>query len=159
MELLILRHGKAEDFSPEGDAARRLVEKGRRRARGMAEMLARMDRLPELALTSPRTRARETADMFCEAAGIRAPLVEPWLDCGMTPERALRELVAYRDFGRLMIVGHEPDFSVLIESLLGAPGGRVECKKGALAGLEIRPPSITGVLRFLIPPAAGEGSS
>ena len=157
MELLLLRHGVAEGFSDGGDFARELTAKGRERSRGMAQVARDMDRLPDLVLTSPRVRARQTAEVFCEAAGIDGPVVESWIDCGMHAETAMRELVAYHHLGRVMLVGHEPDFSILVEALLGTPAGRVEFKKGALACLEVRPPAVTGVLRWMIPPRAADG--
>lgn len=152
MELLLLRHGKAEDFHTAGDSARELVEKGRNQARRAALSLKRAKWLPDIVLTSPYARARQTADTFCEAAGIPGPILQGWLACGMNPQLALNELAAFHDFKRVAIVGHEPDLSGLIESILGASGGRVEMKKGALACLQINPPSRHGSLVFLIPP-------
>jgi phosphohistidine phosphatase len=151
MDLILLRHGKAEDGHPRGDFARELTEKGRQQAERAADLLKRLDRLPEVVLTSPRVRARQTAEAFCRAAGCAAPVVEPWIDCGMRPESALGELVGYTGFERVMMVGHEPDFSALAEWVLGARGS-VEVKKGSLIGLEIRPPAASGRLAFSLPP-------
>ena len=154
MELVLLRHGKAEDAHPQGDAARDLVEKGVRQALRAGAFLRESGRLPELVLTSPRRRALRTAEHFCKAAGLPAPVVEPWLDCGMSPDDALAALAAYADFGRVMIVGHEPDFSMLLGALLGcAGGGGVEVKKGSLIAVDCRPPARGGVLLFALPPS------
>jgi phosphohistidine phosphatase len=79
-------------------------------------------------------------------------VIQGWLACGMHPEEALHELAGFREFKRVAIVGHEPDFSSLIEWLLGAAGGSVEMKKGAIACVRIQPPSSHGALKFLIPP-------
>lgn len=152
MNLLLLRHGKAEDFNPQGDSARELVDKGRRQAAKAARLAVRAGILPHIVLTSPLVRARQTAEVFCETAGMPGPVIQGWLACGMDPETALRELAGFRDFKNLAIVGHEPDFSRLIEWILGATGGGVEVKKGSLCGLSIDPPSRRGTLNFLIPP-------
>ncbi|GAA5482209.1 SixA phosphatase family protein [Haloferula sargassicola] len=152
MELILLRHGKAEDHRPGGDFDRRLEEKGIRQARRAAKLLAGVDRLPEVVLSSPRIRAKETAEHFCDEAGLPEPMFQPWLDCGMDPETALRELRGFSEFGRVMIVGHEPDFSGLAEWLLGAPAGSVEVKKGSLVGLEVVPQGRRARLLFSIPP-------
>jgi len=152
MELIILRHGKAEDFNTGGDAARELVEKGRIQARKAGKLLLRSKWRPEIVLTSPLARARQTADEFCEAAEVPGAVIQGWLSCGMDPERALNELAGFAEFERVAIVGHEPDFSNLIEWLLGASGGAVRVKKGALACITIHPPARHGTLRFLIPP-------
>jgi phosphohistidine phosphatase len=152
MDLLLLRHGKAEDTHPNGDAARELVKKGREQARRAGTLLRGTKWRPQIVLTSPLVRARQTADEFCEAAALPGAVIQGWLACGMSPERALQELAGFSEFQRVAIVGHEPDFSNLIEWLLGTATGGVEVKKGALACLAINPPSRGGMLRFLIPP-------
>lgn len=152
MQLILLRHGKAEDHHADGDYGRRLVEKGISQARRAARFLESADRLPDVVLTSPRVRARETAEHFCEELGLADPLHQPWLDCGMNADAAWRELQAFSEFERVMIVGHEPDFSSLVEWLLGCSGGAVEVKKGSLVGVEIFPPSRRARLLFALPP-------
>ncbi len=152
MDLILLRHGKAEEFHKNGDTSRELVEKGRTQARNAGKVLLRSKWRPEIVLTSPLVRARQTADLFCEAAELPGAVIQSWLACGMTPERAIRELAGFGEFKRVAIVGHEPDFSNLVEWVLGIAGGGVTVKKGALVCLTIEPPSRHGTLRFLIPP-------
>jgi len=156
MDLILLRHGKAENGNPEGDFARGLVEKGRAQVRIAGGMLKAANRLPHLVLTSPVLRARQTADLFCEAAGIPGPIIQSWLACGMSASQAMSELYAFKDFESVMVVGHEPDFSQLIEWLLGCGNGGVEMRKGTLACLQIQPPSQRGYLKWLIPPGLVE---
>lgn len=157
MHLLLLRHGKAEDFNVNGDYGRELVEKGREQARRAARLLKTADVLPDIVLTSPLIRARQTADEFCQAAGMPGATIQRWLACGMAPELALQELTAFQDFKRVAIVGHEPDLSSLIQWTLGSLGGSIQVKKGALACLQISPPSRYGKLAFLIPPKLADG--
>jgi phosphohistidine phosphatase len=157
MELILLRHGKAEDFNPAGDNVRALVEKGREQARRAGRLLKRAGLLPEIVLTSPLVRARQTADEFCEVSGVPGAVIQGWLACGMNPETAMKELAGFREFKRVAIVGHEPDFSELIQWILGSSGGSVEVKKGAIACLQVTPPSRHGTLIYLVPPKlAGE---
>jgi phosphohistidine phosphatase len=151
MDLILLRHGKAEDFHKDGDAARELVDKGRAQARRAGRLLLRSKWRPEIVLTSPMVRARQTAEEFCEAAELPGAVIQCWLACGMTPDQALGELAGFSEFERIAIVGHEPDFSNLIESLLGVSGGSVAVKKGTLACLTVNPPGRHATLRFLIP--------
>ncbi len=152
MDLLLLRHGKAEDFHKDGDAARALVPKGFAQARKAGLLLAAAKMLPEIVLTSPLARARETAEEFCAAAGLPGPVVQSWLACGCHPETLATEMAAFRDFKRAMVVGHEPDLSQFIQWTLGAHGAAVEMKKGAIACLTISPPARSATLRFHIPP-------
>jgi phosphohistidine phosphatase SixA len=70
----------------------------------------------------------------------------------MDPQQALRELSSFGEFKQILLVGHEPDFSRLIEWVVGASGGSVEMKKGAVACLQVTPPARHGTLVFLIPP-------
>ncbi len=152
MELIVLRHGKAEDSNPGGDSSRQLVEKGRVQARNAGTLLRSAGMLPDIVLSSPFARARQTAEEFCEAAGIPGPVVQGWLAAGMQPETALNELVGFREFTRVAIVGHEPDLSGLIQWVLGANGSAIEMKKGTIAALRVFPPSRPGSLVYLAPP-------
>ena len=156
MDLILLRHGKAEDFNPGGDGMRELVGRGREQARRAARLLKAAGQLPEIVLTSPLVRARQTAEEFCHTASMPGAVIQGWLACGMTPETAMNELAGFREFKRVMIVGHEPDFSGFVESMLGVSGGAVTFKKGAIAGLRINPPTRFGTLKFLIPPKLAE---
>ena len=79
-------------------------------------------------------------------------VIQGWLACGMHPETRLKELAGFLEFKRVAIVGHEPDFSDLIEWILGVSGGSVEVKKGAIACLRVNPPARHGTLDYLIPP-------
>ncbi|MES2476711.1 MAG: histidine phosphatase family protein [Verrucomicrobiota bacterium] len=151
MDLILLRHGKATATSVSGDFGRELTEKGLEQSSRAARLLMAADQLPHIVLTSPLIRARQTADRFCALAGIPGPVIQGWLACGMAPETALSELAAFRDFKRVMIVGHQPDFSQLVCWTLGTGGGAIEIKKASLTGLSISPPSRNATLRFLIP--------
>lgn len=154
MELLIIRHAKAEDHGhPAGDAPRALVKKGFEQAARLGRFLRRTDRLPDVVLTSPLVRARQTAERLCEAAGLPEPVEQPWLACGMEPETAVRELTAFSGFDRVAIVGHEPDLSTLIAHWIGAADGSVEMKKAALTGLALSAGGRRARLLFHVPPS------
>jgi phosphohistidine phosphatase len=153
MQLILLRHGQAADHAADGtgDFSRPLVTKGIEQARNAARVLAAADFLPDIVLSSPVLRARQTAEEFTQAAGIPGPVMQSWLACGMSPGAALTELTAFPEFGRIMIVGHEPDFSHFVQQAIGSAGGTVEIRKGSLTCLEINPPSPRATLLFLFP--------
>jgi len=153
MQLLLLRHGKAEDrhAMQQTDFSRSLLEKGHEQARNAARLLSASGSLPEIVLCSPLLRARETAETFTQSANMPGPVMQSWLACGMTPETALSELRGFSDFNRVMIVGHEPDFSQFIQYLLGSNADSIEIRKGSLTCVEVFPPSRAATLRFLIP--------
>jgi phosphohistidine phosphatase SixA len=78
------------------------------------------------------------------------PIFLDWLACGMSPETALAELCHFPEFERIMIVGHEPDFSRLISHCLGGSAD-TEVRKGSITCLDLLPPSPRATLRFLLP--------
>lgn len=122
----LLRHADAEDGSP--DAERPLSPKGREQARAVGAALAALGVELDACLTSPKVRARETARLVCEQLGI-----EPW------EERALRggpfdpaELAAGHGES-VLLVGHEPDFSMAVHD---ATGAQVRMPKAGLAAID-----------------------
>src|SRR4051794_39647352 len=132
----LLRHGEAEDGSP--DAERRLTEKGERQSRAAGAALRKLGVKPNACLTSPKVRAADTAKLACDELGIEFQH-EPKLAGG--PFDA-DELAA--GLGDVLLVGHDPDFSMAVHSLTGA---QVRMKKGGLAGVD------RGELKVLLRPA------
>lgn len=62
-------------------------------------------------------------------------------------------MVAYREFERVAIFGHEPDFSCLADALLGCHSGTVEVKKASILWFdEVTPPRMGARLKLLVPP-------
>lgn len=155
MQLLLIRHGKAEAHGhPRGDGARDLATKGEEQSRKVGKFLKDHELVPDMALTSPLVRARRTAEIVCEIAGADPPVVENWLGCGMRADVALKELAAYNDSCRVVaIFGHEPDFSMLAEHIIGADPGGVRVKKASVILLEIDPPHREGVMQFNLWPS------
>lgn len=152
MDLILLRHGQAEPFNPGGDASRVLTAKGEKQSVRAGRFLLGLDDRPEVVLSSPRVRCVQTAEAFCEAAEMPGPVIQAWIDCGMTPDILLSELTAFRDFSSVLIVGHEPDLSSFVEYVLGAGAGvGVEFKKGTLAALSMQPSGRGAILRYILP--------
>lgn len=146
-----LRHAEAEE-SAGSDFERKLTAKGLEQAERVGKFCLRNGLLPDLVLTSPVVRARQTAGIFSRLTGCDLA-AEHWLACGMSPEDCLREISAFlsRDF--ILLVGHEPDFSHTI-SLLAGLGNPLALKirKASLTVLEISGAKAgAGQLQFLIP--------
>ena len=154
MELYFLRHGDAggkEAWKGE-DRERPLSEEGNAQMRREARTMAAMRLGVSLIVTSPFTRAVQTAETVAAALGLPdSPVRDERLAPGFGV-RALRKILAeHAEAGAILLVGHEPDFSETIGECIG--GGRVECRKGGLARLEIRDPlRPRGVLQWLLPP-------
>jgi phosphohistidine phosphatase len=155
MRLYFLRHATAEDAQPgQPDLDRRLTREGKEEMRAVARGLKGLDVKVDRILTSPAQRARETAALAAAVLGGPALLVEePRLSpgCSIADLRGL--LAAQEGVQRLMLVGHEPDFSGLIGALIGTGGQYVEMKKAGLARLDVASVDPGGaVLEWLIPP-------
>lgn len=151
MELLIIRHAKAEPHAL-SDAERALTEVGREQAKKVGEFLSQSNLVPDLTLASPLVRARQTADILCEVSGAPSPSIEPWLACGMRPAMAIGELVGYRDFSRVAIVGHNPDFEYLAEWLLGGQCGGIHVRKASVIHFShLNPPAQGAYLEMVLP--------
>jgi phosphohistidine phosphatase len=133
----LLRHGDAEDSAAD-DAARRLTAKGERQSRAAGAALERLGIELDACLTSPKVRARQTAELSCEPLGLEIELTDALRGGDFDPA----EVAAGR--GSVLLVGHEPDFSRAIQA---ATGARVEVKKGGLAAIE------DGTLVALLRPA------
>ena len=128
--LYIVRHAKAEGSAPDGDAARRLTDKGRRHFEALLARLAGDLRVSRI-LTSPFTRARETAALLAEATG--APVeVEPRLASGRSSGREVLALGVAAGPG-VALVGHNPE---LAEAIALAGGEAAEVPPGSVAALK-----------------------
>ncbi len=131
MLLYLLRHAEAE-AKAHTDEARRLTEIGLEQANKAGRFLAQHDERVEAILSSPATRARQTAAAVAEKLGAEVSLA-PWLACGMDPQTALRELHVHATRESVILVGHEPDLSGLAAFLLGTSGGgRLHIRKASL---------------------------
>jgi phosphohistidine phosphatase len=132
----LLRHGDAEDGSP--DAERKLTDKGREQSRRVGAALVALGVELDACLTSPKVRAAQTAELACEPLGLE-PEQEPKLAGGPFDAEALAAGLG----DDVLLVGHDPDFSMAVHSLTGA---QVRLKKGGLAGID------RGELKVLLRP-------
>jgi phosphohistidine phosphatase SixA len=140
LELILLRHGDAEDVSPTGiEAERNLTEQGSKKLRKALPGLKALieDNAKVRIWTSPLKRAVQTAAILAECLGAESAELHPELEHGEWPTfiRAVREL---DDTTCLILVGHEPHWGQWSE-LLG--GTMLPFKKGAAAGFEFDPSS------------------
>lgn len=132
MHLYLMRHGIAveRDEWAGPDEARPLTSAGRKKTKAIARALKKNHGVAvDAVLTSPLTRARETAEIVGEV------LTSPVQQCDPLGEGSeLGEVAAELKRGgaseRLMLVGHEPDFGYLLATLLGEREARPFKKAG-----------------------------
>jgi phosphohistidine phosphatase len=140
-QLWLLRHAEAEPHGSREDSARRLTERGEQQARAAGAAIARMGARFDAVRYSPKVRAAQTAEMAAEAweESARGHLeVYPPLAGGFDAAQALDALADLGPEAQMLLVGHEPDLSIVAGELTG---GRVDLKKGGLAVLRLDGPS------------------
>ncbi len=156
IELYLLRHAHAGDPGAwsGGDDVRPLSAKGEAQAERLGAFLAGIGFQPDAIVTSPKVRAADTARIVAAHLGTNVT-EDGRLGGGVTVATVDAVLADAGDPGRVVLVGHDPDFSELVEAFTGA---EVPMRKGALARIDVRRPLRAGAgeLRWLIPPDALE---
>lgn len=155
MKIYLLRHGAAE---PRGaatpEAARQLTPAGRTEVRAVTRQASVAAGIsPQLILTSPWSRALETARIAAKAVECTNVIETKSLLPDIPPSQIWKEIREHRDAKELMVVGHEPHLSRLAAFLLEAPVA-LDMKKGALVRIDVQdqegPPR--GVLKWILTP-------
>jgi phosphohistidine phosphatase SixA len=151
-ELYLLRHADAGDPAAwkGDDALRPLSEKGEKQARRIGRLLADSGFKPDAIVSSPKVRALKTAEIFGHAVGVAVD-VDDRLG-GLQDLDELGDVVVAHGGSRVVVVGHDPDFSELAAELAGV--GRLPMKKGAIVRIDTSLPlrAGRGTLRWLVPP-------
>jgi phosphohistidine phosphatase len=132
--LYVLRHAKSDWTVGARDHARPLNGRGVRSAEAIGRVLGQAGEKPAKIVSSTATRARSTAELVMDAAGWDLPLVLSD-DLYLTSVAGTLDVVAAEggELDSLMIVGHEPTWSNVIEYLTG---GIVEVKTATVVALD-----------------------
>lgn len=146
--VLVVRHAEAEEPAEASRAGRsegerRLTHEGVRQMRKGARGLAALVDPPALILSSPLTRAMETAGLLAESF----PAAKLGQHARLAPgfDRATLLHWASRREGMVVLVGHEPDLSQWIGyAVCGAPRSLVRMKKGSICRLDMPSPAQAG---------------
>jgi len=142
------RHGEADwpDWDKPDDE-RPLTKHGRAEVKRVAKFLRRAGAEPRLLFTSPLPRAKETAEIVAKQLCLELG-IDKSLGTNFTAEK-FRKLINAHDVDSILIVGHEPDFTRVIEALTGA---KLALAKAGVALVEVNGTATAGVLRWLFPP-------
>jgi phosphohistidine phosphatase len=164
MEVYLLRHGIADDDSPTGrDADRRLTAEGRHKLREVLRAVAAAGVTPEVVVSSPYVRARQTAEIAAEVLGYkdeihRSDALVPESD----PQQVWQEIRnLYRGAHSLLLASHEPLMGRCAGSLLGYPDLLVDFKKGAIVRIDVDQFGIhpRGLLKWMLVPKLATSAS
>jgi phosphohistidine phosphatase len=143
MRLYIVRHAIAVPHGTPGipDDERPLTEEGIKKMRQVAAGLRSLEYIPELILSSPLPRARQTAEILLETFGQKRISLE--ILPALAPSGSRRELyLAIASYEKklksLMLVGHQPSLGEIAgEIAWGSPEHSLELKKGGACAIEL----------------------
>ncbi|MCY3779737.1 MAG: phosphohistidine phosphatase SixA [Chloroflexi bacterium] len=132
MRYYFVRHGIAEDMA-ESDFSRELTGRGRRRVATSAAVMKRLNLRPARIYSSPRLRARQTAEIIGDTLDLPVSLAdEVNFGFDLSDINSLTRNMRIDD--EVMFVGHNPDMSLLVHELTGVD---VSMKKGGLARVDL----------------------
>jgi phosphohistidine phosphatase len=136
MRLLIIRHAEAVPPGTMRDAERPLTANGVQTFTAAAKGLARLVPAPDVLLSSPALRARQTAALISTVWNIDVA-EEPALASGSL-DRILGALELQPQDATIAVVGHEPTVSTVVAELSGMVSpDSVRFELGAAALLEV----------------------
>jgi phosphohistidine phosphatase len=156
--LILFRHGKSDwDAGYGADHDRPLADRGRRAARCMGRLLARLDQVPDVAVSSSALRARDTLHLAAGAGRWRCEIRidEQLYESSADAMLAWLSTVADNP-GNLLLTGHEPTWSTFAGRLVGDAILRVSTGAMLRIDFEIerwdQAAFGAGQLRWLMPP-------
>lgn len=147
--LYLLRHAKAGWALPgQKDLDRSLDDTGFAAAKMIGEMAAERGFVPEVLLSSPAVRCRQTAEAFRRAMGDDRTI--RYIDALYTgAEDAYRDIIlGQSDAASLMVVGHNPVIEEILREVLGEQAAAIPYgyPPGALAVIDFPDRPQSGIL-------------
>lgn len=161
MQLMLIRHAQAGQHDPAvwpDDTLRPITDAGRKIHRAVSRRLRRRGLVPERILSSPWTRAWQTAEITAEVTcrGKIVPEECPPLASAPDDLMPLADAIGPQGPSSLIaLVGHEPWLSQLAALLLTgeSDGLTIDLPKSGVLGLELATLAPgQGALRFLLRP-------
>lgn len=159
MELYVIRHaiseplGKRNEFS---DEKRPLTDSGRDRMREITKGLHKLGVQFDLLLTSPLTRAIQTAEIIAAAFNVEAQEIRQTasLGPGVSAQALFAEIKIYTGVESVALVGHQPDLGLLVSSIIGSAAPTIQLKKGGVCCVNVSEtvPAFRGDLVWLLTP-------
>jgi phosphohistidine phosphatase len=141
MKLYFVRHGIAAPKEVlQADEERSLTPERRAKTRRVAKSLHNLEITPDLILTSPLARARQTAEILREELGIKKDLkVSDSLKPGHSWAGLVHEIKSCGHLKELIVVGHQPSMGETISELLsGEKSLKIQLKKAGVCCVEVR---------------------
>ena len=160
MEILLVRHGVAEDLSfvesnDKRDFDRALTLEGRQEMEKVAQGLSRVIPTPDALFASPLVRAQQTAQILALGLNLKTIETEDALESETSPEETANR-IAHIVSGKELIVcvGHQPNLGALVSYLIaGTFSSPIAMGRGAACLIRFRNGIIAGrgTVRFHAP--------
>jgi phosphohistidine phosphatase len=155
MTIYFLRHASAGKsiMNPKKDERRPLDDEGILQARYMGRMLANLDVQVDQIVSSPLTRARQTASLVANELAFESAVQ---IDDALRPDAEFEQfqemLARYKKDDAVMVVGHNPSLTEFLSKSVSAGSGatQIDFKKGAVAKVELN--GRNGALQWLVTP-------
>lgn len=148
MQLYFFRHGEADWKNwKKPDDERPLTPFGKKEVRLVAKFLERLKVRPDLIVTSPLPRAAQTAEIAADI--LKGKLRQDESLAKGFGMAELRTVLKRHRAKKLMLAGHEPDFSEVIHGLTGAS---IKLSKAGVALVDVDLATEKGKLIWLFPP-------
>jgi len=159
MKLYLVRHGIAQDRlggAVQSDFQRPLTEEGKKETHMVALALKKLNVQPDLIVTSPLTRAEETAKILQEVLSSKHELaIAEALAPGGTTGAIFKFLEKFDQIQEIFLVGHEPDIGRLAGQLLWCGSDfDMPFKKAGVCRIDLAdlPPTSPGTLKWFLTP-------
>ncbi|MEN8040857.1 MAG: histidine phosphatase family protein [Actinomycetota bacterium] len=136
MNLMLMRHGKSDwDAGASDDHSRPLASRGVSAAERMGEVVRELGLIPGLVVSSTAKRARSTAELARITGGWDSRLILDDALYGASVSETLGAAMRHAaDCDRIMLVGHQPTWSMTVRQLTGA---HVAMRTATIADIEL----------------------
>jgi len=165
LELFILRHGEtSKRLSRSGGLDRPLTYTGTTDIKNIADSIKKLRIKIDLIVTSPLSSCKQTGEIINDLFNKRIPII---ICNHLKPEGELldfyNKISKYKDTSSILIVGHEPYLSSMINDIISKNdtdrnynknNNNIILKKAGLSRIKITStvPKLKGELRWLLTP-------
>jgi phosphohistidine phosphatase len=155
MEIYLMQHGEAH--SEDQDPERSLTPEGEGQIHFSGKALKKLGVSVDLILSSPKKRARQTAEIVAAELGYPkeeievTETLEPLAPSGDT----IGHIGRFADRGRVFLAGHLPSLGKIASELVsGGEDVSVHFEMGGVCRIDVEAlPTRAGDLRWVLPPA------
>src|SRR5271157_6451416 len=139
MDIYFLRHASAGQYDPSKNDEKRAIDKtGEQQSHDVGRALTALDLELDVIISSPLTRAMQTAEIAASELGHKDKIV---IDAALRPEASYEEfedlLARYAKKKAIMVVGHNPSMTDFLHRILSGDSAEfIDFKKGAVAKVE-----------------------